>query len=658
MNPKTLIPVVGLILLFAQPFFGQDAKLDDIEPTRAFLVKLRTGSTTRAGVDDSWQFTPLVSETQTRGEATPVGNWWYLAPRADSTATRSASSSNTDWDAAYDLYTGKIGNATRSSDTRTALGARDVEPDKIEFIEPDIGYFSAAPGSSAAPKRPASATGAKKASAGSPQTKHWPQYENGETFQDGSYSQLKSAREMVEAKMAENQAAPVRVAFLDTGYDPSHVACPPKINKGLARNFVEDKVNPDGISLEKEPGPKGSQSHGTGTIGIFGGGQLEIVDKDGKQIFSGKVGGAPFAEIAPMRVATSVVHLENPMVKTRPSGTTRAILYAIRNKCDVISMSHGGLPSKALADAVNAAYDSGIAMFFASGDYLEPQNGPFHSPRYVVYPAAFPRAMCVCGVTQALKTYGFPPNKTYDASLGSLESWRLRGNWGPATWMKNAIAAFSPNIPWAHLPNPKNHETDESVIDLDGQGTSASTPQAAAAATQWLQYYRDDKRLKDNWTTWQKAELAYAALRSSAKRVNDPNNSNYSTEFFGSGILQAQDALSKKPQELSIERQKEAAVGLGWMRLFTSVVGGTRAEGSSNEILKQMYGLELAQIAQRSVEVQEILERYGGFEPDDNQALSQSDMVNFRKELFRALKNDPRASGHLKEAMSRELAKI
>ena len=34
-------------------------------------------------------------------------------------------------------------------------------------------------------------------------------------------------------------------------------------------------------------------------------------------------------------------------------------------------MSHGGLPSEALADVINAAYEHGIAMFFASG-YLSP----------------------------------------------------------------------------------------------------------------------------------------------------------------------------------------------------------------------------------------------------------------------------------------------
>ena len=223
--------------------------------------------------------------------------------------------------------------------------------------------------------------------------------------------------------MSETQGVPVRVAFLDTGYDPKHVTCPRNIKSDLARNFLEDKTTPNGVSLEKYPGRTGTQSHGTGTVGIFGGGEIDIIDSNGKSIFSGTLGGAPFVEIAPMRVATWVVHLEDPsnptFVKSRPSGTTRAIFYAIRNNCDVISMSHGGLPSYALADAVNAAYQAGVAMFFASGDYLKDPRIPLvHTPRFVVYPAAFSRTMAVCGVTADDKTYGFPPE-----DKDRFESW-------------------------------------------------------------------------------------------------------------------------------------------------------------------------------------------------------------------------------------------
>jgi hypothetical protein len=652
-NLHLVLGVLGICLCLAQPLDAQNAVADDIEHTRAFLVKLKPGSaSTRAAVDDDWQLTPLVTEAQTRGNSTAVGNWWYLAPRSRAAYVRSSSSSDLDWDAAYDLYIRKTDQATRGPDSRAPLKKRGIDADKIEFIEPDLGYFLAAPGPSSAPAVAPNASAAGKAAVGSPPSRHWPQFSSVGAYQEDNYSQLKSARDTVAARAAETHSSPVRIAFLDTGYDPRHVACPPNINKELSRNFVEDKTSPDGVSLEREPGLPGSQSHGTGTIGILAGGPIELVDTEGKTLFSGPLGGAPGAEILPMRVATSVVHLENPLIKTRPSGTARAILYAIRQHCDVISMSHGGLPSRALADAVNAAYEAGLAMFFASGDYLQPPGSPLHTPRYVVFPAAFSRAMCVCGATADNKTYGYPPGD-YDSTRGPVGSWRLRGNWGPAVWMKNAIATFSPNIPWPHLPNPKAHETAENLIDLDGQGTSASTPQAAAAAALWLQYHAANDRLKPHWRTWRKAESVYAALRNSAKRGPDTK---YSADYFGNGILQASEALAQEPPQLQDkDKQKQATVGLGWLRLFTSLTGGTRADGGSDEILKQMFGLELAQLAQRSIPIQDLMERYGGYDPDDDAAPPPADFANFRKELFEQIKNDARASRHLKEAVGKEI---
>jgi hypothetical protein len=658
MKLKILLTVAAIISLAPGiRLKAQNSEKDDVEHTTAFLVKLRPGTaTTRAGVEDEWQFIPLASETQTRGGSTPVGNWWYLAPRATTGKTRTSSLTDTDWDAAYNLYMRKSDSSTRGADQKTPLRRRGIESDKIEFIEPDLGFFSPVAANSVFEANTAMSAEAASAQPGSPATRHWPQFPSVGAYQDDAYSQLRAAREAVEARMAETKDPPVRVAFLDTGYDPKHIACPSNINKSLSRNFVEDESNPNGVSLELQPGAAGSQSHGTGTIGILAGQPVRLEGPGGKVVLSG---GAPSAEIIPMRVSTSVVHFENPVLKTRPSGTTRAILYAIRNKCDVISMSHGGLPSRALAEAVNAAYEAGIPMFFASGDYLQPPNLPIHSPRYVVFPAAFSRTMCVCGVTADYKTYGKSPNDKYDPALGAVDSWRLRGNWGPAVWMKNAIATFSPNIPWAHLPNSKSHESHENVIDLDGQGTSASTPQAAAAAALWLQYYRTDDRLKNNWRNWRKTESVYAALRTSAKRADQPGAPNYSAEFFGNGILQAKEALSKEPQELrDTDKQKEAKVGFGWMRLFRSVVGGTRAEGNSEETLRQMFGLELAQIAQRSAKVQEIMERYGGYDPDSDQVARESDFENFRKELFQAIRNDPRTSRHLKEAVNKEMGTL
>ncbi len=45
--------------------------------------------------------------------------------------------------------------------------------------------------------------------------------------------------------------------------------------------------------------------------------------------------------------------------------------------------------------------------------------------------------------------------------------------------MKTALGAYTPNVPWAEIDCAK-------IVDMDGSGTSAATPQIAAAAALWL----------------------------------------------------------------------------------------------------------------------------------------------------------------------------
>jgi len=51
------------------------------------------------------------------------------------------------------------------------------------------------------------------------------------------------------------------------------------------------------------------------------------------------------------------------------------------------------------------------------------------------------------------------------------------------------IAAYSPNTPWLSVRDEKGTRIADGV-DLDGAGTSAATPQVAAAAALWLQKHR------------------------------------------------------------------------------------------------------------------------------------------------------------------------
>ena len=73
------------------------------------------------------------------------------------------------------------------------------------------------------------------------------------------------------------------------------------------------------------------------------------------------LGGAPLAQVVPVRIANSVVHLWTSTV-------AQGFDYARQINADVVSMSMGGLPSAAWADAVNAAYEAGIVLVCAAGN--------------------------------------------------------------------------------------------------------------------------------------------------------------------------------------------------------------------------------------------------------------------------------------------------
>ena len=84
-------------LLTGQSILAQNPTIDRIENTGAFLVKLKPQVATRAVVQDEWDLTPLVSEAQTRGEGTPVGNWVGL---------RTSLKTSCPWFAIYRLFEG------------------------------------------------------------------------------------------------------------------------------------------------------------------------------------------------------------------------------------------------------------------------------------------------------------------------------------------------------------------------------------------------------------------------------------------------------------------------------------------------------------------------------------------------------------------------
>lgn len=361
------------------------------------------------------------------------------------------------------------------------------------------------------------------------------------------YTQLGKARDSVVFEDPRT-----RIAHLDTGYYHSHDTTPEHILRSLERNFVDDDANKNSA---EDPDNQviiiDNSGHGTGTIGILA----------GKAATPGGIplGGAPGAEILPLRVSDRVVLI-------RTSALSQALDYAVEQRCDVVTMSMGGVPSRAWGEAVDKAYEAGVCICAAGGNHIGKLP-----PKVLVYPARYNRVIAVCGV--------MANGRPYTGLQGSA----LQGSFGPESAMNGAIAAYTPNIPWPVF-------MCVTVIRLNGEGTSAATPQVAAAAALWIEKYKNE--LSRNW---QRVEAVRHALFSSAKMKGDK-------EHFGNGILQASAALNVKPVFGLKKSDPSDASFFG--SLFRVVTGLGVVDAPPRE---QMFNLELEQRWLMNEELQKIL---------------------------------------------------
>jgi len=409
------------------------------------------------------------------------------------------------------------------------------------------------------------------------------------------YSQLLSARNQVDDP---GDGARILIDILDTGYDPDHVTLPRYLRKGLARNFV-DRNHPDDATDPARHFPGSNPGHGTATLAILAGNKVQpgLV----LQPFDDFLGGAPFATVVPIRIADSVIHFYS-------SAMAEGIDYARQIGCQAISISMGGVPSRAWARAVNSAYEAGVTIVAAAGN-----NFGGLPTRSTVYPARFRRVVAACGATADKTPY-------YAPGSGSMQ-----GNFGPPAKMNTALAAFTPNIPWAEIGCGK-------IIDLDGAGTSAATPQVAAAAALWLQEYSGTPGLQG----WRRVEAVRKALFTSAD-TSAPDTK----RFFGRGLLRAQAALGVSP-DLTVPMTPPDRVSFPWIRMLFNLEAVPPPQGKMD-----MYEIEAMQLFLRSARLQEIAA----------DADPESDPLNTvdTRRLCTELAREPAASKSLRSLLDRTL---
>src|SRR5262245_44546773 len=309
---------------------------------RRVLVKLRPSNALRAAESRAnlWPlYEPRAGAVGAFGlDSTPQ---WFVADLPDGAATP--------WDLAHAQVAAQLG----------------VAESDVVFAEPDLVHNIFRDGNEEEMRNALAAAGTNCTPIDQDATRGKPTGPGFAWHLGDDFTQLGRARSAVPFNNPRT-----RIAHIDTGYDPNHIVRPAHILTMLERNFVEGE-NPGSAQDPNRGGMLLDNSgHGPGTLSILAGG---LVPPPHNVV----LGGAPEADILPLRVASSVVLL-------RTSALARALDYAIQQQVDVITMSMGGLPSQAWAEAVDRVYEAGICYCAAAGNH----TGDL-PPRVLVYPARY-----------------------------------------------------------------------------------------------------------------------------------------------------------------------------------------------------------------------------------------------------------------------------
>lgn len=226
------------------------------------------------------------------------------------------------------------------------------------------------------------------------------------------------------------------------------------------------------------------------------------------------------------------MRISDRVVLVRTSALAAGLQYAADSRCDVITLSMGGLPSRLWGEVIDELYERGVCICAAAGNHVG------SSPtRVLVYPARYPRVIAVCGVMADGRPY---------ADLDGV----LEGSFGTTSVMGQAIAAYTPNIPWpqygcrgesdsmARAPRQRHHRLPR-LLRCGSSATSSGFRGTGGASRRYGMH-------------------------------SFPAPGRAMPKHFGNGILQAHSALGVAP-DLNRSRSPTSEASFPLFRLITGL---------------------------------------------------------------------------------------
>lgn len=287
--------------------------------------------------------------------------------------------------------------------------------------------------------------------------------------------------------LSGNRGEGIIIAQPDTGVAAHDALSGARLRLDLGANLVEANNDPTDPLNDSAANP----GHGTATSSV-------IVCRESSAIN----GAAPDAELVPIRCVDDVKIFDAAPV-------IAAVNHARRIGCHVITMSLGGIPSRALKKAIKAAIANDIIIVTAAGNCV----------REVVWPAR------------------------YNAVIGVGGSNVDQTPWKGTSRGSNVDISAPAELVWVARRKPDDRQLDH----VEGsQGTSFATALTAGTAALWLSHHGRENLID----TASDAGVSLQALFRHALQVTSVQPDGWQVDENGAGIVNAEALLQLTPADI------------------------------------------------------------------------------------------------------------